>query len=980
MRMMGVDSVAYHEATVLDRGDDHPGLALDYYASRGETPLRWGGRGAVRLGLVGPVSKPAYEAMFGPGGAIDPVLGRRLTATKRPGLELVVAAHKSVAELGVIGRAEDMHRILDVETAATLEYLEQVTLVAGGRRGRAATMTGTSGMVYATTRHATTRAGDPGPHDHVLIVNAVEMLDAKGGWKAPNTALWRDELHAATVVGRLHAAWEATQLGYAIRPDAGRSGRLGHWAIDGIPQAVLDLHSKRSAEIDELIGIDASPRARAIAARATREYKRHTPVTELLPLWQRELTDAGFAPLELARAIDNRAVDRPPLSPSLTVAEQQRLVNEVLSMDGPLAERKVFTRREIITVIGPHLYGRHPSELNRTLKAVLAHPELVPLLPSKAGLLPGYTLASVLATEHAIADTLTRAMDRRAGDRVDPPTIHAAVAATEAGLGHPLTGGQRAVVEMVCESDARAALIVGVAGSGKTTALTAIGASYTSAGYRVVGTATAGQAARSLEQAAGIESSTLASLRWRIEHQQLTLDPRTVVILDEAGMTDDPDLLALVTHADIAGAKVVLVGDDRQLSPVGPGGALGALIDRWHPQVHYLTDNVRQHTPGEAAALHQLRDGSIDHALSWMADHDRIVTAPDRRELLDTITGHWNTDRGAGRDTILLAWRRDNVAALNHHARRAVDHTGGLTGPTLYVDEQTGYQAGDRILALAPSDDRRLLTSQRSTVIRVDPDARALTVLPDGGRDLVRLSGDELGPDCLAHGYATTVHRAQGLTVDTAHVLEDGGGRELAYVKTSRARATTHLYVHADSLDQAREDLTASWTSEHRKTWAIDTHTPGPAPDTTRSELAPVIDAMRRLQLEAETQAVRSLMPPGLAPDLHRARSDVARLETVLDDLHHGRGPAATPAVVAQARRLDHHQGTARQLQRSLDHGYLGWRDHRRTNNQLAHAHDAVADGVTELELLVGPIAADLTNRLGKATDRLADLERRHDL
>ena len=115
MRMMGAFSVAYHEETVMRRGDDFPGRALAYYASRGETPLVWGGAGAERLGLVGPVTEAQYRAIYGPGGACDPTTGARLASTTRPGMELVIAAHKSVAELGVIGQAEDMHRIMDAE-------------------------------------------------------------------------------------------------------------------------------------------------------------------------------------------------------------------------------------------------------------------------------------------------------------------------------------------------------------------------------------------------------------------------------------------------------------------------------------------------------------------------------------------------------------------------------------------------------------------------------------------------------------------------------------------------------------------------------------------------------------------------------------------------------------------------------------------------------------------------------------------------
>src|SRR5262249_5762583 len=122
MRMMGADSVNYHRETVMERADDHPQAALEYYASRGETPRVRGGAGAPDLGWGGLVSEAEYDAFFGPGGARRPSDGVRLVNTKRPGMELVVAAQKSVALLGLIGRAEDMQAILDAETDATLAY------------------------------------------------------------------------------------------------------------------------------------------------------------------------------------------------------------------------------------------------------------------------------------------------------------------------------------------------------------------------------------------------------------------------------------------------------------------------------------------------------------------------------------------------------------------------------------------------------------------------------------------------------------------------------------------------------------------------------------------------------------------------------------------------------------------------------------------------------------------------------------------
>jgi len=171
MRMMGAHSVAYHEANVAGRADDHVGAALAYYGSRGETPLVWGGSGAGMLGAEGEATPEAYRAVFGPGGARLPRTGAELVATRRPGVELVVSPPKSVAELGVIGRAEDMHAICDAERDATMAYLDAICRQVGGRRGEAATPTPTGGLTWAASRHATTRAGDPQVHDHVLDID-----------------------------------------------------------------------------------------------------------------------------------------------------------------------------------------------------------------------------------------------------------------------------------------------------------------------------------------------------------------------------------------------------------------------------------------------------------------------------------------------------------------------------------------------------------------------------------------------------------------------------------------------------------------------------------------------------------------------------------------------------------------------------------------------------------------------------------------
>jgi conjugative relaxase-like TrwC/TraI family protein len=828
LRVMGADSVAYHRETVVGREDDHPGRALDYYGSQGETPLRWGGALPAELGLRGEVTLEGYEAAFGPGGFRHPDTGERLTATERPGFELVIGPHKSVAVLGVIGRAEDMHAILDTETTATLRWLERWVQERGGSRGRAQTRTPTAGFVYVVTRHATSRDGDPHPHDHILVGNVTRMLDAKGGFKALDSAALRDAVEAATMVGRLHAAATAVGLGYRIEVDGGESGRARRWRIVGIPEEVCELFSKRADEIADYLDEQGYTgyRARNVAARTTRKVKHHTGADELMPRWRAELEAIGWPVERLAAALDTARDQAGGLVPALTPVEVQALAGELMDPEGEfMRRRKVFTRTTLVAEVAPRLYGHDPAELDHVLDHIIGSDLVVPLIATGFTREQTFASAAVLANEQAIADAVERLIERP-GPALDARPVIAAMHAKAAEIGRPLTVGQRAAIHAICRSGRAAEVIVGIAGSGKTTALDAATSALEDAGYTVVGTATSGQAARTLGHQARIEESrTMRSLLARLDRNPHVLTNRSVVILDEAGMTADVDLARLVAAVERQGAKLVVVGDHRQLSAVGPGGALAAMLARHPDAVTALTENLRQRDPAERRALDQLRNGSVDRAVDFYATRDCIHTAPTRVDALGAMVDAWAADTAAGHDTIMVAYTRANVAALNRIARAHADHTGGLAGDDLTAPGGRPYAVGDPVVLLAPNHEGELVTSQRATIAGVDHYDQALTLLTDDGR-YVTLAGQAIDAHHLDHGYAMTVHREQGATCDRTHYLADGGGRELAYVAMSRARDHSTVYAVADELDQALDDITHDWTHEQHQQWVTATHQP----------------------------------------------------------------------------------------------------------------------------------------------------------
>ena len=480
------------------------------------------------------------------------------------------------------------------------------------------------------------------------------------------------------------------------------------------------------------------------------------------------------------------------------------------------------------------------------------------------------------------------------------------------------------------------------------------------------------------------ESRTMASLLWRLEHGRLRLDRRTVVILDEAGMADDPSLLRLLAAVDTAGAKLVMVGDHRQLGAVGPGGALEALIARQPDAVHQLVENVRQLDPDERTALGEFRAGDVGRAIEFYRDRGRIHVADTRPDALEAMVDAWTADLEQVSDTAMLAWRRSNVAELNRLGRERWAALGRLSGPELAVDGRR-YAAGDRIVTLAPGANGELVTSERGVVQAVDAARGTLVAVMQDGR-LQRFAAEETAADRLAHGYAVTVHRSQGATVDRAHRFADGGGRELGYVGMSRARDTSHVWVVADDIDQAVEDLGRDWKADRRQRWAIDSGTPATSPrDVELDERAPVAmrTALTRGRLQAERAAVAAAVPADPAPDLGSIQFERQRLRQQRLDLECGQGSwAGTPAGDA-ARTLRQAEGKSREAASFARMPDMGWLVRRAWRAGAKDWGLRAREARARYDEIVGPELDRLDVGIGRLDNRLdelrGDLERHRD-
>jgi hypothetical protein len=777
------------------------------------------------------------------------------------------------------------------------------------------------------------------------------MGDERGGWKALDTGLLRDHLHAATAVGRMAAAAKAVELGYGIEANPGRSGRLGGWAISGIPKEAWEVHASRSAQIDEAVGPDASYRSRSVAARATRDRKSLERVEDLVPRWREELARAGYPALELAAEVEHACLAYEP--PSTEILDG--LAAELLGSGGRLASEKTFSRADVIVAVAPHLHGLPVSFLDNAVDKVLAHEDAIALPLVSRAREPVWAAACVVEDERRIAD-LADTLAERAGPAVSYEEAAAAIRRTELARGFRFTTRQGEVAKGLLTSGNSLDLVVGVAGSGKTSTLSAVREGFEAAGYKVLGAATSGQAAKALGEGAGVASRTVASLTWRMEHGHAVLSPRHVLVLDEGSMTSDSDVGKLLAAVESSGAKLVTVGDYRQLGSVGPGGALEALVSRHPGHVWSLTDNLRQRDPAERHALDHLRVGRVPSAVNWYREHGRVHAAPSKDIAMYEMVKAWAADVAEGREALLVAYHRDSVEALNRAAREVWGKLGRLSGPELEAPGGRRYRAGDRVITLAPGQGGAWVTSQQAVVASVDLETQSLVARTREGA-VLRIGPDEIVSDKLAHAYAITAHRSQGSTVDVTYALEDGGGRELAYVAMSRARGESHVHVAAPGLSQAAARLEWAWGDERRQAWAIG--------NEAESSLGELYD---------ERVPLSRLMPPDLSHQLDHVRRQSHAVERDLADLYDGTGRWAQMSAGHAARAVREAALERQRARQLLENPDLGRWSRHKARRALAAKGDRFDKALTAWENTAGPYATRLEaerERLGSEAARL---------
>jgi conjugative relaxase-like TrwC/TraI family protein len=780
-------------------------LATDheaYLSGHGESPGRWYGVGASALGLQGEASPAGFQAMFeGRDPTTGELLGRPHGRNAVPAFDVVLRPTKSVSILYGLGDPATGRAVLAAHHAGLAEAVGYLDEHLGARRGHGGVQRVSGhGVLAVGFDHRTSREGDPLLHTHLVVANRIQGPD--GRWTAlDGRDVYRHRLAADAIYRSTYQRQLSRTLGVEWTP----ADAYGNRELQGIPEDLVRGFSKRTDQIDleverlEADGRERTPRLVKWAVQATRKPKQQETPDTLYGRWRAEAAERGVDADAFVRQVTGRIPDRDQ-DWTVSDAVAGRLFDRLAGPDGLTATASTFARPEVLVALGASLAGAGRTELEELTDRFLAE-RAVSVVADRALGERRWSTPDLLAVE----DRLVTSATGRTGEQA-AVVSHEAV--REALAVHGTAGAdQQAMVRDLCQGGQGVAVVVGRAGTGKTFALGIARHAWQLDGYRLLAAAPTGIASLSLQGEGFEEVATCDRLLGDLDRGREQLDPRTVLVVDEAGMVGSRKLTRLLDHARQAQAKVVLVGDDRQLAAIDAGGGFRAL--RLRLGASELVENRRQQQAWEREALELVRDGLVEEAVAAYQAHDRVVAADSKPAATLALLQDWwqawqEAERDPAQEVIVLAARRVEVDRLNTACQELLAAQGRLGAERLQVEDRQ-LAVGDRVVcghnAIA---ELGVANGSRGTITALNVHDRTLTVSLDGhdGRAVTlprsyldgRRQGERNRRVDLA--YATTGHRAQGLTRGRALVRLTGSEDvNWLYVQLSRARHDTRLYA-----------------------------------------------------------------------------------------------------------------------------------------------------------------------------------------
>jgi conjugative relaxase-like TrwC/TraI family protein len=721
------------------------------------------------------------------------------------GIDGVFSAPKSVSTTWALADPWQREQIEQAHTNAVeqaVAYMRENVGVVRRRYGGEVVEEPAKDLIAVEYRHTTARgvsgadAPDPQLHSHVVITSAVREDDRIVAVAS------RPVFRSAGEVGAFYRSALAQELadqGYAIEQATGKDGK--YFEIVGVPEELRDAFSGRSREVAR-----AADRFRARYGRApergelrdlaleNRRAKKLTNRADLENVWRETASRYGFGPDEALRLLAGERT-RPSVRPVEDRIEER------------LTERHaVFELRDLHTVALEQTAGElSPNEALQVARQMIHDRRVLTLGGGRM------TTLAVRAQEQAI-ERRAAVLARPAGRDVGHIARMNAAREVAERIGAPLTDEQDMAL-LVLTGPERASVLVGPAGTGKGVVIDATARAEQLVGRETIGIAVSGSTAERLgtdSPALQGNTFTLDALTARANTGSIHVDPDTTIIFDEAGMVDHKRLDALTELIERSGAKLITVGDGKQLPSIGPGGMFDRLTG-CAPTVELETIH-RTTDPQEQRAWQALRAGEPERAMAHYKARGRLHLADTRDQAAESAVRAWaQLTREVGIDKVALIADSSNkeIDRLNARAQHLRAQRGELGPDELPLSSvHYGLRQGDRVAFIAqhrPRGQPRVENGTRGQVTNIDQDG-TLTLALDGSDRRLQLARH--GAESLRLAYAQHVYRQQGATVDRSIVLTGGWqtSKESAYVQATRARHGTDWYLARDQLGEEGQD------------------------------------------------------------------------------------------------------------------------------------------------------------------------------
>ena len=618
----------------------------DYYNEGGEPPGKWIGEHAKALGMDGEqVAKGELAAAlkgFHP--STGEVLAKNAGENHKGGYDFVFSAPKSVSTIWAVGDKDTQRSISEAQqksVEAAIKYAEQNAFHTRAGHAGEHHIQHQSGILAATYEHSTSREGDPQLHTHTVIANITDSgkrLDFDSQWKMAIGAYYRQELTN-----------ELQKMGYTVERD-GKS-----FEIKGVPKALQEELSTRRQQIKEKLaekGLTGNAKAASFAALDTRiakgEVNREQMVNE-----SRELAKTYGLTAETIKELKSETVQGLHFDADKFAKDLTQNASTITEMQ---LQAQYFQAAQGV--------GFTHKETQETLNKIKQE-NLVELVDPESGE-TRWTTEEMLSIEKSVAE-LSEKMQQDLTHGVSQENLLSAI-----NNKPSLSDDQKNALSHIVGPE-HIAVVQGVAGAGKSYMLDAARDAWQKEGYDVRGVALSGKAAEGLQESAGIKSNTvhgeLLEHSMQLEKGIEIYNSKTVMVMDEAGMTGSRLMYDLQSKVESAGGKMVLVGDTRQLQPVDAGGSMRAIQNKIGSAK--MDEIRRQKDPVQRDIVQDLAEGRAVQAIEKLEKLDQVKTYETAKDTNKAISKAIVADMHEGKSTIAMAGTNAEVKALNKEIRNA---------------------------------------------------------------------------------------------------------------------------------------------------------------------------------------------------------------------------------------------------------------------------------------------------------------------